>query len=87
MTEKQLMALSDAYAEINTRGLEKSGRNWFADSSNSATHDIRTIQWLVDRGYLQLYAKKSVAHITDCGISALTLELECAQAVTFLRST
>ncbi len=78
MNKKQLMALSDAYAEINTRGLEKSDRNWFADRPCSTTHDIRTIQWLVDHGYLQLYVGQTVAHITDCGISALTLELECA---------
>lgn len=69
------MALSDANAEINRRGLEKSGRTWRADRLACTSHDIKTIQSLVDIGYLKLYVGQTVAHITDSGQRSLELEV------------
>lgn len=75
LSTKQIMALSDANSEINRTGLEKCGAKWFGSFENSFGHHNTTIQSLVNRGYLQLYVKQTVAHITDRGIEVLTEEI------------
>jgi hypothetical protein len=72
LTKKQTMALADARCEVNRSGLQRSGRKWLTDRNHADSHDHRTVQSLVDLGYLQFYVKGTVAHITDLGLSALS---------------
>jgi hypothetical protein len=72
LSKLQIMALSDARCGIHGTGLEKCDRRWLLSRPNSSGHDNKTIISLVERGYLQLYARGSVAHITDMGMDLLS---------------
>ncbi len=71
LSKKQIMALSDAKCEVHRSGLEKCSHGWLANRLGYSSHDGKTIQSLVNRGYLQLYVCGTVAHITDMGMDAL----------------
>lgn len=73
-SRKQIAALADAHSQSGhgKTGLVCSGKRWFIDDDRYASsHSHRTVQSLVERGLLRLYAGGSVAHITDSGIEIL----------------
>jgi hypothetical protein len=76
LNTNQIKALSDAQAcsGQGQRGLERqSGRRWVASNDNfyAFGHAHQTICSLVNLGYLRLWCRESVAHITDSGREAL----------------
>lgn len=76
LNTNQIKALADAlaFSSQGKRGLERlSGQLWSTDDQYSSAHDFRTVSSLVRRGYLQLFCRGSVAHITDSGRNALEL--------------
>lgn len=71
MTRNQLRCLADARAEINRRGLVCWGRTWSAERNGAEVYDRRTVQSLIDLGWLRTWAGGEVAHITEAGEEAL----------------
>lgn len=73
-TERQIKALADARAfsgQGKTGLVRQSGKFWAVNLDYADCHAHQTICSLVDRGYLQLFVKGTIAHITDSGIRAL----------------
>lgn len=65
---QQRRALADAYVERARRGLEKTNAGWVSAAAPTiGYHSSVTILSLEKRGYLQLFAKATIAHITDRG--------------------
>lgn len=75
MTREQLRALADARAEPR-RGLIGHGQSWSTERPSATPHSAITVRSLVDRGLLRLWARGTVAHITELGETALQTELE-----------
>lgn len=67
MIPRMIRCLADA-AALPHRGLERITSGWCGQAE---TYPHRTVTELVDRGYLDLYLRGTVAHVTDAGRRAL----------------
>lgn len=70
MTPKMIRALSDAELAANHRGLERTSAGWWSTLAGGR-HSFQTVKALVNGGYLQLWSRGRVAHITPGGETAL----------------
>ncbi len=68
LSSTQRMALAEAYVD-RIHGLEKTRAGWLPRKGING-YAANTIQSLIDRGYMRLYAKGTVAHVTELGQEA-----------------
>lgn len=78
LTPARLKALADA-AGLPRTGLERGSSGW-RGAGRLTVHSFATVRWLVEEGFLRLYAKGTVAHATECGIRKWQEALEDAAA-------
>lgn len=74
MTRNMIRALADAAGAVHHRGLERTRAGWRSTHPSAGVvdhHSFVTVHRLVDGGYLQLWSKGKVAHITEGGEAAL----------------
>jgi hypothetical protein len=68
LSRNQRRALADAYAARGRKGLAKTVAGWIDETVGGIEyHSAGTIHSLFRRGYLEFYAKDTVAHVNDRG--------------------